>query len=128
MIKKYKLVLAGIVSILVVLGVSLYKYAMNSPFRISSAEAKKKIAEKKFDSIVDVRTQVERDTLGFYPKSLHIPSNEIEQKAASVLPDKKAHILVYCNTGQRARSATEKLNALGYKNIQYIAGPHTTLL
>jgi rhodanese-related sulfurtransferase len=42
-------------------------------------------------------------------------------------PDKSIRILAYCNSGQRARAAIDKLHALGYTNAVYIVGMHTTL-
>jgi len=40
----------------------------------------------------------------------------------------QAGLLVYCNTGQRARFAAEKLEGLGFKDVYYIAGLYTSLL
>ena len=39
----------------------------------------------------------------------------------------KEEILVYCNTGQRARRAAEVLRKLGYKNVYYIESSYTSL-
>ena len=44
----------------------LYKYAMESPYRITAEEAKRRIGDGDFDVILDVRTDVERATLGSY--------------------------------------------------------------
>lgn len=126
--KDKHLVLWAVLSVFFILGVSLYKYALNSPWRISSEEAKKKISKKEFDTVLDVRTDFERKTLGSYPNSIHIPSGELEARVGKELQNKKANILVYCNTGQRARAATEKLHSLGYKNTYYIATSHSSIL
>lgn len=126
--KKGLFIISIIISVILILGVSLYKYAIDSPFRITAEDAKQRIAEKKIDLVLDVRTQMERDTLGLYPNSLHIPSADLETKAAEAIPHKNTRILVYCNTGQRARLATEKLRGMGYKNTFYISGPHTSIL
>ena len=105
-----------------------YYYSMHSPYRIDSGEAKEMIRQNKFDSILDVRTKAERDTLGFYPNSIHIPSGDLEKNFPKRFPDKEIKALLYCNSGQRARKATETLRNMGYSNILYIAGPYTTLL
>ena len=42
--------------------------------------------------------------------------------------NKNDGILVYCNTGQRARKAAEKLKKLGFKNVFYIASTYKTIL
>lgn len=121
-------VISIVVSVILILGVSLYKYAIDSPYRITAEEARQRLSEKKVDLVLDVRTQMERDTLGLYPNSVHIPSADLDTKAAEAIPHKNTRILVYCNTGQRARLATEKLREMGYKNTFYISGPHTSIL
>ena len=40
----------------------------------------------------------------------------------------KRGILVYCNTGQRARFAAEKLASLGFQDVVYIDGSYRTLM
>jgi rhodanese-related sulfurtransferase len=105
-----------------------YRYAIDSPYRISAEKAKRKILKSEFDIILDVRTKMERDTLGYYPNSIHIPSNELESKIEKVIPIKSTRILIYCNTGQRARLATEKLKRLGYSNVVYISGSHVSIM
>ena len=41
---------------------------------------------------------------------------------------KSETLLVYCNTGQRARSAADKLNDAGIKNVVYIAGSYKSIM
>jgi len=104
-----------------------YLYAIDSPYRISSQEAKRRIKSGEVDVILDVRTKLERDTLGFYPGSIHVPSGELEAKLPKLYPNKQTRILAYCNTGHRARMAADKLHALGYENVAYISSGYTTL-
>ena len=63
---------------------------------------------------------------GHYPKALHIPVNKINEKTTTELP--KKGLLVYCNTGQRARFAAEKLENLGFEEVYYIAGHYSSLM
>lgn len=121
------LIASAIVAFLTIIGVALYKYATDSPHRISSEEAKRRISAKEIDVVLDVRTDTERKTLGIYPGSLHIQSADLPAEAPKQLPNKNARILAYCNTGHRARMATDKLHELGYKNAVYISGQHTSL-
>lgn len=121
------LIASAIVAFLTIIGVALYKYATDSPHRISSEEAKRRISAKEIDVVLDVRTDTERKTLGIYPASLHIQSADLPVEAPKQLPNKNARILAYCNTGHRARMATDKLHELGYKNAVYISGQHTSL-
>jgi rhodanese-related sulfurtransferase len=92
---------------------------------ISASEARRLIKEGKIKKVIDVRTITEWRA-GHYPKALHIPVDKINEKTTTELP--KKGLLVYCNTGQRARLAAEKLEELGFQNVYYIAGPYTTLL
>jgi rhodanese-related sulfurtransferase len=121
---------AAIVAIIMVAAVIalLYGYARGSPYMITAEEAKRRIAARQVDIILDVRTPVERATLGSYPGSLHIPAAEIAERVPAAIPNKAASILVYCNTGQRARAATERLRAMGYLNVVYIPTSHASIM
>lgn len=116
-----------IVLVLVGLGLYLYIYSMDSPYRITAEEAKRRIQDGEFDVILDVRTDIERATLGYYPNSVHIQSTDLESRMSRDFPRKNIRILAYCNSGQRARAATEKLHALGYTNSVYIATTYLSL-
>ena len=81
---------------------------------ISASEARRLIKEGKIKKVIDVRTITEWRA-GHYPKALHIPVDKINEKTTTELP--KKGLLVYCNTGQRARLAAEKLEELGFQNV-----------
>ena len=112
-----------ILAVLVV-GSILY-YTFYSPYLVSAEEAKKLIRNGKVDVVLDVRSKMEYN-LGHYPQALHIPTQNLDQ-VETLIPDKKTRILIYCNTGQRARYATDLLRAKGYKHVVYIAGSHLGL-
>jgi rhodanese-related sulfurtransferase len=105
-----------------------YQYAVSSKYIVSSEMAKKMIMDKKIDLVLDVRTDVERNTLGYYPGSVHIQSADLEKKMISEYPNKDLYIISYCNTGHRARMATDKLHELGYKNAMYISSTYTSIM
>ena len=92
---------------------------------VSSSEAKRLIKEGKIKKVIDVRTITEYRA-GHYPRALHIPVNKMDEKTTTELP--KKGLLVYCNTGQRARFAAEKLEELGFEDVYYIAGTYRGLL
>ena len=115
-----------LIPVFAIFGYFLYKYAMTGAAYISAEDAKKILAENKVDIVLDVRTNMEYN-LGHYPNAKHIPITLLKERAPNELPDRMAHILVYCNTGQRSRKASEILLAMGYKNVHYIAGPYTSL-
>ena len=108
----------------VLVGYYLYDLSTNSPYKISPEQAK----QQRFDLILDVRTDFERRTMFSHPNSVHIQSADLEREMPSRYPDKSIKILVYCNTGHRARLATDKLRAMGYSNAFYItSGPKSIL-
>ena len=104
---------------------ALTVYTMTGSQLITSKKAKRLIKSGKIKRVIDVRTDTEW-RLGHYPGAVHIPVNKITKKTTSKLP--KKGLLVYCNTGQRARFAAEKLEKLGFKDVYYIAGLYTDLL
>ena len=122
------IVFYGGLTLLLGLLLSAYLYAVGSPYMISAEKARSLIRQKKIDLVLDVRTQMERDVFGSYPGSIHIPAADIDQEALRKYPNKDVNILVYCNTGQRARAATEKLRSMGFKNVFYIPTSHISLL
>lgn len=116
-----------ILALLIYLLRAAYLYATDSPYRISSQEAKRRIQAGDVDVMLDVRTDLERATLGSYPGSVHIQSADLEKVMPTLYPNKQARILAYCNTGHRARAAADKLHALGYSNAVFISSMYTSL-
>ena len=116
-----------ILALLVYFAYAAYLYATDSPHRISSQDAKQRIQAGDIDVILDVRTDIERATLGSYPGSVHIQSADLEKVMPTQYPNKQTRILAYCNTGHRARAAADKLHALGYDNATYISSMYTSL-
>lgn len=105
----------------------LTKYTYNGDQLISSHDAKKRIAKGDIQHVVDVRTPAEYQ-LGHFEGSKHIPVHLLSKSELKKSGIKKSDsVLVYCNTGQRARFAAEKMKRLGYKNVQYIPGTYTSL-
>ena len=102
-------------------------YTFASPLWISAEEAKKEIEKGTFSIVLDVRTDLEYN-LGHYPEAVHIPTGKLAAELDMKLPQKDRGILIYCNTGQRARAAADVLKAKGYKNVRYISGSYLGLL
>lgn len=69
--------------------------------------------------LLDVRTQAEFDE-GHAKGAIHLPFNEVNDKAADLLPNKSQEIKVYCRSGNRAGKAIAALKALGYTNLENI--------
>lgn len=71
--------------------------------------------------IVDVRREDEFAS-GHIPGAINIPNESIGQKHPEQLPDKTQTIYVYCRSGNRSKQASEKLAALGYRDIVEFGG------
>jgi phage shock protein E len=121
------LLLSLVIGVALVIFAYGYSYSVSSPYYVSASEGKAGIAQKRYNVVLDVRTPIERSVLGHYPGSIHIPVSELRERIRREIPDKHTTILIYCNTGQRARKAAELLHSMGYKNVRYIATSHILL-
>ena len=99
----------------------MYAYATMGEGLLSAEMARNMIQSGDINTVVDVRTKREWD-LGHYKGAIHAPGGNLTMTPHS------AGILVYCNTGQRARAAAEKIRGLGFENVYYIKGGYWTLL
>ena len=61
---------------------------------------------------------------GHLPRARHLPHTEVAERAASVLPDRSAEIVVYCasKTCQNSHIAAKLLEQGGYANVAVYAG------
>lgn len=105
--------------------IKLRNYARYSVFKISIEDAKKLLLDPK-TVVIDVRTSLERK-VGYYNNSIHIPASDIDNDFMKLNLNKNTNIIVYCNTGQRARRAAEKIFKLGYCNVRYIVESYLSL-
>jgi rhodanese-related sulfurtransferase len=101
-------------------------HAVNSSQGVYPAVARQKLATRQYDAVVDVRTDAEW-ALGHYPLAVHIPAGRVEEDLPRIFTNPKMRILFYCNTATRARIAAETARRLGYKNVEYLIGPHYLL-
>lgn len=117
----YSGIIAGITSI-----ISFANHFTYSGSNLISAKNAKTLIKKGFiDTIIDIRTKLEYE-FGHYPSAINIPVNGINKNTTKNI-SKDSNILVYCNTGQRARAAADKLNKLGFTKVVYIPGTYNTL-
>lgn len=89
--------------------------------RISAEQAQEMMAADKTAVILDVRTPAEFAG-GHIPGAVNLPLDEISAKAATMLPDKDATLLVYCRSGARSRTASTQLVKLGYTGVYDFGG------
>jgi len=66
--------------------------------------------------LVDVRTTREYQ-ISHVQGSTNLPIDELERRIGDVAPDKKAPVLLHCQSGGRSATATQKLQSMGYKNV-----------
>lgn len=114
----------------ILISVVIYKavqYSHSGEQKIDSELAKLLIESGHINKIIDVRTDLEWQ-IGHHMKAIHIPTSKINEKSLQKSGIKKTdNILVYCNTGQRARIAAEKIRKLGYTNTFYIVGSYSSI-
>ncbi len=70
---------------------------------------------------IDVRTPQEF-AQGHLEQAISIPYHQIAKKIATVAPNKRREIHLYCHSGRRAQIALETLKKLGYINVQNRGG------
>jgi rhodanese-related sulfurtransferase len=89
--------------------------------KISPLEAKDMLEKDDTIILLDVRT-VEEYAEKHIAKSTNLPIDQLEAKAAEIIPDKEATIIVYCKLGKRSRKAVGMLSKMGYKNVYNLGG------
>ena len=101
-----------------------HNYATHSPYRITPEEAKRRIKANPATIVLDTRTELERDVLGYYEGSVNISPETVALRHM----DKKTPVIAYCNTGHRARHTAAILQGMGFTNAAYIATTYRSLV
>lgn len=89
--------------------------------KITPEEAQQMLQDQPDAILLDVRTQEEYDTQHIEGATL-LTDSDIASRAADVLPDKDAVILVYCRSGRRSAASSQQLVELGYTNVYDFGG------
>ena len=89
--------------------------------KITAEEAQQMLQDQPDAILLDVRTQEEYDTQHIEGATL-LTDSDIASRAADVLPDKDAVILVYCRSGRRSAASSQQLAELGYTNVYDFGG------
>lgn len=111
-----------VVMVLVVIGLAMsFMSRGDTKGLVSYEELQQKLNEKAPIVLLDVRTQEEFDN-GHIPGALLLPYDEIDKKAAQLLPEKEKEIIIYCRSGRRSAIAKDSLEALGYTNVKDFGG------
>src|SRR3984885_8910342 len=73
-------------------------------------------------AIIDVR-ETEEYGAGHLPGAKHVPKSYLESRIEGVVPDRDAHIVLYCQSGNRSAWAARTLEEdLGYTNVSSMTG------
>ena len=93
---------------------------------MSSLEISVREAHALIESVAPVRLIDVREPGEFALRKIAcselIPLSRLSCEASERLPDKSQRILVLCLHGMRSMSAARHLRALGYRNVQSVAG------
>jgi sulfur-carrier protein adenylyltransferase/sulfurtransferase len=72
--------------------------------------------------VVDVRETHEFEA-GHLPGAKHVPRGYLESRIEGAVRDRDAHVVLYCQTGQRSALAAHTLkDLLGYENVESMTG------
>jgi len=107
-----------------IVGVAMW-YTYSGYGKLHGKQAKKMIENGCIRHVIDVRTTMEWNN-GHYDGAIHIPTADIDSTIANVIQD-NAGVLTYCNTGQRARIAAEKIRKYISNPVFYLTDSYTLL-
>jgi molybdopterin/thiamine biosynthesis adenylyltransferase/rhodanese-related sulfurtransferase len=72
--------------------------------------------------IVDVREN-EEFAVGHVPGARHVPRAYLESRIEGIVPDRDAHVVLYCASGNRSAYAARTMQQdLGYSNVESMTG------
>lgn len=114
---------SGVVAFVYSLYAGAKYYSLTGEGLVSPKVARQMIKKGEIQHVVDVRTKFEYDA-DHYPGAKHIPVTEMSKEKVK---DLTGGVLVYCNTGQRARRAADLLRTYGVKNVYYIEKSHFSI-
>jgi sulfur-carrier protein adenylyltransferase/sulfurtransferase len=73
-------------------------------------------------TIVDVR-EAEELASGLLPGAKHVPRSYLETRIEGIVPDRSAHVILYCASGNRSAYGARTLrDDLGYEHVESMTG------
>ena len=87
---------------------------------VSPAEATRLI-NKEDALVLDIRPKKEWET-GHITGAKHIPLADLDRRMSEIDNKKDKHVVVVCNLGQTAGTATKKLHAAGFAHAVRLSG------
>jgi len=75
--------------------------------------------------VIDIR-ETEEYGNGHLPGAKHVPKSYLESRIEGAVSDRDAHVILYCQSGNRSAWATRTLmEDLGYTNVEHMTGGYT---
>ena len=108
-----------VIAALAVAGLFIFGFGGGKSGLVSYEELQAKIAKKDNFVLLDVRTP-EEFAEGHIAGAVLLPYDQVEQKAASMLPEKEKPIIVYCRSGRRSAIAAAALRGPCGGRVVYI--------
>jgi molybdopterin/thiamine biosynthesis adenylyltransferase/rhodanese-related sulfurtransferase len=84
---------------------------------VSLDELKRRLEKGEKMTLVDVREK-EEYRAGYIPGAISVPRGFLEIQIEQRVPDKNAHVVLYCAGGTRSALAAATLAQLGYANVE----------
>mgnify|MGYP000385443765 FL=1 len=113
-----------IIAFLAILVVGIW-YTYSGYGKLYGKEAKHMIENGCIGHVIDVRTTMEWNS-AHYPGAIHVPVHKIDSGIQDIIQDGSS-VLTYCNTGQRARLAAEKIRKYISNPVFYLTDSVTSL-
>ena len=102
-------------------------YSVTGAHELTVSKARRLLERNTTAHVIDVRTDSEW-THGHYTNAKHIPMGMITESNLKRLCIKKdSTVLLYCNTGHRAKHAGEILKSFGFRNVFFISFSYSLL-
>ena len=124
----------SVLAIVIYSGLGPFSVAVwkSNPLVISAKEAR----QQRFSFIFDMRTPIEREENGFYPNSIPISLETLQDEVPFLLGQKPSDhrvrstpILIYSNgSDDRARQAAETLYDMGFIGVRYLSGSYVQMM
>ena len=116
-----KKIIPFLMSLLMLAGCAMQPAAESTYRQIDMDQAISLMETESNYIILDVRT-VEEYNERHIPGAVNVPNESIGSGDIHELPDKEQLILVYCRSGNRSKTASQKLAELGYTEVYEFGG------
>ena len=99
----------------------LVEQALSKVPEVDVYQVKNRLDKSEQFVLIDVREDNEWN-LGRIPTAIHLGKGIIERDIESVVEDRNAELILYCQGGFRSALAAESINKMGYQNVFSMSG------